>query len=176
VRFSFLAWSTVFTVAAAAIMIGSSGVAAAREINGCKIVEGELSPERHTVCKGHNFDHANMTNIDLRYAELQGASFHLTRLNHAQLQEAKLDGATITGTGLIDANLMRASLVNANLLGAVLDGAALTHANLAGTNMLMSSLKDAEFTDTVLMPPPYYTKRLIQKPSKMIIAIGVSLQ
>jgi hypothetical protein len=100
-------------------------------------------------------------NIDLRRANLRGASLWLARLGGASLwevnlqnanlryvnlREARLDDADLREAHLYWANLSGANLVVADLTGAALQGANLGGACLAGANLTEVILNEADLT------------------------------
>ena len=94
---------------------------------------------------------ANLTGIDLSFADLSGLD-----LSNANLTKAILTGANLSQTKLHGANLSHANmertildqsyLLDTNLSGAQLNGANLSHTHLSGTN-----LKHAQLHATLLL-------------------------
>jgi len=80
--------------------------------------------------RGANLKDANLSGANLRGANLSGARLVTADLNGAYLIEANLNGATLDGAYLIGANLRGANLRGANLRGANLRGANLIRAGL----------------------------------------------
>ena len=122
-----------------------------------------------------NCDGANLTNVNLSYADLENANLAGADLSNADLIGAKLDDADLSSadltsakleySDLIGTNLSKANLKNANLLyasmhDALLEGANLTDAklpyailegaNLNGANLSGALLTDANLTDADL--------------------------
>ncbi len=83
--------------------------------------------------------------IDLREADLNGAS-----LVQANLLKAHLDHAQLGGADLTAAQLFGAQLASANLNAAKLDGADLGWANLSGASMLSAELNGADLSCALL--------------------------
>jgi len=82
---------------------------------------------------------AELVGADLRGAKLQGANLRDAELSDAELSDAKLQGADLRG-----ANLEVAELANANLEGANLANAKLGYANLQGANLQGANLQGAK--------------------------------
>ena len=72
---------------------------------------------------------------DLSNANLRGANLSDADLSNANLRGANLRGADLSNANLRGANLSDADLSNANLRGANLRGADLSNANLRGANL-----------------------------------------
>lgn len=89
---------------------------------------------------GVDLSFANLSQIDLREADLSRAVFIGANLERANLEFANLYGANLENADLTDAclfyaNLRRAKLCNANLKGADLRSANLTDAKLTGADL-----------------------------------------
>ena len=78
---------------------------------------------------------ANLSNTDLRSADLVGAHLNNANLTNTDLRTANLIGADLRGAILIGANLTNAFLDYANLKGADLRDANLSRANLSNANL-----------------------------------------
>src|SRR5215468_9202895 len=102
---------------------------------------------------------ADLTSVDLRWANLQGANLvgaDLTNvdlqgasLTKASLARAKLTGADLRGVNLAGADFTRADLTKAKLVGATLTRASLTRtdlpqADLARANLTAANLAEAD--------------------------------
>jgi uncharacterized protein YjbI with pentapeptide repeats len=85
------------------------------------------------------FPRMNLSNVNLRRADLSGAN----------LSEANLNECVLIGADLKEANLGRTVLRGANLSGADLTGANLRGANLRGTNLRGAQLRGADLSDAV---------------------------
>lgn len=84
-----------------------------------------------------NLHLAELSEANLRCAELRGvdlsfANLHLTDLSGANLRRANLSAANLCGANLIEVNLTEADLSDANLCRAFLQVARLTGARLGG--------------------------------------------
>jgi len=88
-----------------------------------------------------SFDNLNLEKVNLKGAELQGASFLGANLNQAKLEEAELTDASFIG-----ANLNQANLKNANLSGANLKQTQLDKANLTGATLTGATIEDWNIT------------------------------
>jgi len=81
-----------------------------------------------------------LSGIDLRFADLKGAT-----LTGADLRHAKLQGADLRDANLSACNLESADLTDCDLRGARLDGAVLVRARLVRANLSGASFKNANF-------------------------------
>jgi hypothetical protein len=97
------------------------------------------------VLKGADLSNANLRGADLREAALRGAD-----LSDANLSDANLIEADLGGANLHDANLSDANLSDANLFLADLIDADLIEADLSGANLIDAGLTDADLIDTYL--------------------------
>ena len=103
---------------------------------------------------------ADLTDADLRFANLygaylSGADLRGSNLNFANLRRADLTSADLSHTNLTSVDLSGANLTDANLSGANLSGANLLEtdlrrANLTGTDLICVDLEYADLTDTIL--------------------------
>ena len=96
----------------------------------------------------YNSDGKDMSECDLRGANLIRANLTDANLKGANLSGALLGSTFLRGANLTDANLTDALLNGANLggaflNGALLNGALLSTANLAGANLTGANLTDA---------------------------------
>ena len=89
-----------------------------------------------------NLSRANLSDADLRYANLSRANLTGANLSHADLRYANLGGA----------NLRYANLGGANLIDANLGGTRLRHANLGGANLGCTNLGDADLRNAENIP------------------------
>ena len=105
-------------------------------------------------CNKDNWqEYYNSDGKDMSECDLRGANLIRANLTDANLKGANLSGALLGGTFLIDANLTDANLTDALLNGAnlggaflngaLLNGALLSTANLAGANLTGANLTDA---------------------------------
>ena len=88
----------------------------------------------------------NVSNPDLRGANLTQAQLSKAVLRGAQLSEADLYGANLS-----KAHLLRADLRGANLQKADLQGAKLIQANLSGANLSEANLSKASLISSILI-------------------------
>ena len=103
---------------------------------------------------------ADLTEADLRGADLTRANLNGAILRGADLTRANLNGADLPGADLTEANLTRANLngaylrgadlTRADLIRAYLCGANLCGANLTGANLRGANLTDADLTEAIL--------------------------
>ena len=93
---------------------------------------------------------ANLSNADLFGANLRGANLSNADLCGANLRGANLFGANLRNADLRDADLRCANLSNADLRGANLSNADLFGANLRGANLSDADLRGANLSDADL--------------------------
>ena len=89
-----------------------------------------------------NLSRANLSDADLRYANLSR-----TNLTGANLSDADLRYANLGGANLRHADICRANLIDANL-----GGARLRHANLGDANLSDANLSDADLRNAKNIP------------------------
>lgn len=100
---------------------------------------------------GVDLEYANLYGDDLRYADLSGADLYGAyiegaNLGHANLYGANLYGANLRNTNLSDANFSGANLGCADLSDADLNGANLRDANLGCADLGYADLSDADLS------------------------------
>jgi uncharacterized protein YjbI with pentapeptide repeats len=93
---------------------------------------------------------ANLTEANLSWANLTCASLSWANLREANLRGANLTDATLSWAKLTEANLREANLREANLRGANLTDATLSWANLTEANLTCANLRGANLTDATL--------------------------
>ena len=98
---------------------------------------------------GEGGSRANLSNADLRGANLSNADLFGANLRGANLSNADLCGANLRGANLFGANLRNADLRDAdlrcaNLSNADLRGANLSNADLFGANLRGANLSNAD--------------------------------
>ena len=93
---------------------------------------------------GEGGSRANLSNADLRGANLSNADLFGANLRCANLSNADLFGANLRGANLSNANLRNANLRDADLRCANLRNANLFGANLFGANLSNADLRDAD--------------------------------
>ena len=89
-----------------------------------------------------NLSRVNLSDADLRYANLGKANLSRANLNYADLSYANLGVANLRYANLIDADLIYANLGGTNL----------RYANLSGANLSMANLGDADLRDAKNIP------------------------
>ena len=97
--------------------------------------------------KGWSSMRANLSRTNLSDADLRYANLSRTNLTGANLSDADLRYANLGGANLRYANLSRANLIDANL-----GGARLRHANLGDANLGNADLRDADLRDAKNIP------------------------
>jgi uncharacterized protein YjbI with pentapeptide repeats len=120
-------------------------------IDKCHFVRNPTE-DNHTNCPRVRFlPGENLSNMDLRYANLSGASLesrekNQTELFYANLSHANLSGANLEGDRYEQTDLTAANLTEADLTGAELSGANFNHANL--TRAKVSSCRPGRSTNS----------------------------
>ncbi len=92
----------------------------------------------------------NLSNADLRHADLSNANLSGADLRHADLWRANLSGADLSGADLSNADLWRADLRHADLSNADLSNANLWHADLSNANLSGANLRHADLSNANL--------------------------
>ena len=92
----------------------------------------------------------SLSGIDLSEIDLRGANLKSTNLSGSNLFSANLSGADLSNTNLSGTNLIKANLSNANLERTNLFGANLIKANLSHTNLERANLSGANLSDANL--------------------------
>jgi len=92
---------------------------------------------------GVDWNHCNLSGVQLEAANLVGAKLSNARLELAQLSRANLSGATLDYASFDLASLEQANLSHASLFGATLRGANLRAARLIETNLAYANLSGA---------------------------------
>ncbi len=92
----------------------------------------------------------DLSDVDLRGADLIQANLRGANLSGADLREANLYLADLNQADLSGANLFKADLREADFIQADLSGADLREANLCGTNLLTANLRGANLTEADL--------------------------
>ena len=85
----------------------------------------------------------NLSNSNLKKADLSGANLQGINLRKSILQNAILVGANLEGADLTSAKLQNADLSRANLKGAILEGSNLNNSKLYGANFEDANLSEA---------------------------------
>ncbi|OCQ97131.1 hypothetical protein BCD64_16245 [Nostoc sp. MBR 210] len=108
-----------------------------------------------TLLSGANLYGANFFHANLQKAMLRQANLRAAILFNANLQRAYLIGANLQSTPLGEANLQGSDLTQANLLWAYLSGANLQGANLKGVQNLEQRQIDSAKGDRTTILPDY---------------------
>lgn len=93
-----------------------------------------------------NLRGADLENVDLRNADLRGAKLENANLLNANLADAKLENVDLRDANLKSTNLVGAKLMNANLRGAKLENADLRSARLENANLRSATLQNANLS------------------------------
>lgn len=106
---------------------------------------------RNADLSGASLDRANLRNADLRNANLSGASLNRANLSGADLSDVDgLRGADLSNAHLRSANLIGANLSCAVCIAADLSNANLHHADLSLANLSRADLRNVNFIDADL--------------------------
>ena len=97
-----------------------------------------------------NFSKANLRHADLSDADLRGADLSNTNLSNAKLIDASFIGANLNDTDLHNTDLSNANLSCVHFIGANLKGANLRYADLSDANLSDANLSDANLRDADL--------------------------
>lgn len=101
----------------------------------------------NTDIRGANLREGKLQGVNLRKANLQGVNFDLANLQGAILKEVNLQGASFYNANLQEeADLRKANLQEVCFLGAKLQGAFLSASNMQGVNLRGAKLKGASLT------------------------------
>jgi len=101
----------------------------------------------NTDIRGANLREGKLQGVNLRKANLQGVNFDLANLQGAILKEVNLQGASFYNANLQEeADLRKANLQEACFLGAKLQWAFLSGSNMQGVNLRGAKLKGASLT------------------------------
>jgi len=98
-------------------------------------------------CESCDLSGADLTGINLAYADLTRANLSWANLTGVQLGQANLSGANLAGANLTGAKLNMADLTGANLSGARLLDARLYKATLDGTDLSGADLSNVLWVD-----------------------------
>jgi uncharacterized protein YjbI with pentapeptide repeats len=93
-----------------------------------------------------NLQYADLTNAYLRYADLTNAHLYNADLSNAHLYNADLTDADLGFADLTDADLSNADLTDADLVRAKLTYANLMYADLTYAHFIEADLSNADFT------------------------------
>ena len=96
---------------------------------------------------------ANLRYADLRYADLSNANLRYADLSDADLRYADLSNADLSNADLSDANLRYANLSDADLSNADLSDANLRYADLSDADLSNADLSDAKNVNYPLSCP-----------------------
>jgi len=104
----------------------------------------EIGPRAR--CAGADLSGLDLRFADLSEADLRGARLVGTDLENANLSGAQLERATLIGTDMADAHLWGTNLRGALILACDLESASLIFADLSGADVLGSDLESADLT------------------------------
>lgn len=101
-------------------------------------------------CEGWEDMCANLTDVDLRDADLMGVNLSMAKLFNVNLSGANLSYADLSYANLTNANLYDVYLINANLTKANLSNVDLSDANLSYADLDCADLSDANLSNANL--------------------------
>lgn len=127
-----------------ALLEGSASPLAVQNLTEAELRWADLSDDQLAHA---NLERANLIGAELRGANLREATLRHAILNGASMQDADLSGADLSGADLNWANLSRSDLTNANLRRANLGWAVLRDAELSG-----ATLRNARYNDQTEWP------------------------
>ncbi|MAS57700.1 MAG: hypothetical protein CMA37_03740, partial [Euryarchaeota archaeon] len=113
-------------------------------MNDTYLQNAEFNRHSTSECGGY-CGAANLSNADLNYSDLTGAT-----LDNADLTNASLYQADLTNAGLYNADLTNASLNQADFIGATLNYGDLTNASLNQADLTDATLDYADLTNASL--------------------------
>lgn len=121
-----------------------------RDVDGWKEMRANLDDAdiSNTDLRFANLKYASLNNVnfyksDLRWANLCQASLQHTNLNYADFREA-----TLNDTYIFNSNLSHADFGDANLVGAYISHSNLTKADFQGVNLAWADLRSCVFDNT----------------------------
>jgi uncharacterized protein YjbI with pentapeptide repeats len=177
------AWRGIAVALGASIVLTAApGVATAAPAVGAKVIDGctivpNPSATNFTNCPGADLNHADLSSLNLAYADLAGAHLNSASVSHtnfdnadlagaglskaesydnvtyfdsANLKKADLAGAGLADTQFVKADLQRAWLVGARIINGDFIQAHLHGANLTNTGLNGSGLQRSDLTYTNL--------------------------
>ena len=104
----------------------------------------------YAVANDISLNNANLSNVNLRLANLSNANLWDADLRLVNLSNANLNNANLSNADLSNANLSNANLNNANLSNADLSYADLNNANLSNANLRLVNLSNANLSNANL--------------------------
>jgi uncharacterized protein YjbI with pentapeptide repeats len=120
-------------------------------INGCTInTIGGPEPENHTVCPDADLAGANLSGLQLGYAEFQRANLSNADLSGTDLNFSNVVGANLTNADLTDNTPGFSDFTGANLTGANLTRSFWGESNLTNATLINANLTDARFINVDL--------------------------
>ncbi len=121
---------------------------------GCAFEQADLIRVKALYrCPGCDLSDANLTGVNLTYADLSKANLSGANLAGVQLGQANLSGANLAGADLTGAKLYMANLTGATLSGARLPEAKLFNAVLDNTVLTGADLSDVLWVDGAKCAP-----------------------
>ncbi len=120
----------------------------------------QLYAEGRRDFHGCDLSDADLTEIDLSFANLSGADFSNANLNYSNLSYTNLISAKLRGASLEEANLKWSDIIYADLRDASLQGADLEWANLRSAKLTnanyqtVKNIERADITDAIGLEKP----------------------
>ena len=123
------------------------------DLSGANLSDADLryANLRGTDLRYANLRYANLSDADLRKADLRCADLWNANLRYVNLSDADLRNTDLSDTDLSGANLRNANLRNTNLRNANLEGADLWNADLINANLSDADLINANLINADLI-------------------------
>ena len=123
-----------------------------RDIDGWKEMRANLDGAdiSNTNLRFANLKYASLNDVNFYKSNLRWANFCNASLQHTNLSYADFREATFNDTNIANSNLINADFGDSSLVGAYLPHSNLTRAGFQGANLAWADLRDCVFYDTDL--------------------------
>ena len=134
-----------------------------RDVNGWKEMRADLDGAdiSNTDLRFANLKYASLDDVNFYKSDLRWANFCNASLQHTNLSYADFREATLNDTNICDSNLIHADFGEASLVGAYLPHSNLTRADFRGANLDWADLRDCVFYDTDLRDCNLWSANLV---------------
>lgn len=121
-----------------------------RDVEGWKEMRAKLDGAdiSNTDLRFANLKYAYLDDVNFYKSDLRGANFCNASLQHTNLSYTDCRGATLNDTNICDSNLIHADFCDASLVGAYLPHSNLTRADFQGANLGWADLRDCVLDGT----------------------------